>query len=176
MVCEDKDEEESSLRRIRKVCKGISVFIKIAFVVFCVCWLVAAGFVITSMSDSFSGEVGTNVIMHLLRGAVIAVLFLMLIGVFSDAANGRSPFTLEQVKRLRIIALSLLIYAVLEVVFSTSSVVMQLGNINSGYFSTNGSEIITIDFAPFIAAAVVCAFSFVFKYGVLLQEFSDETL
>ncbi|WP_417351661.1 hypothetical protein, partial [Gordonibacter pamelaeae] len=120
--------------------------------------------------------VGAKVIMHLLRGTVIAVLFIMLIGVFSDAANGRSPFTLEQVKRLRIMALSLLVYAVLEVAFSASSVMMQLGSINSGYFSTNGSGIITIDFAPFIAAAVVYAFSFVFKYGVLLQEFSDDVI
>ena len=176
MVCEDKEKEESSLCRIRKVCRYISIFVKIAFAVFCICWLVAAGFMVFSISGLFSEGVGAKVIMHLLRGTVIAVLFIMLIGVFSDAANGRSPFTLEQVKRLRIMALSLLVYAVFEVAFSASSVMMQLGSINSGYFSTNGSGIITIDFAPFIAAAVVYAFSFVFKYGVLLQEFSDDVI
>ena len=38
------------------------------------------------------------------------------------------------------------------------------------------SSLFAIDFAPLIAAAVLFAFSFVFKYGVLLQELSDETL
>ena len=44
------------------------------------------------------------------------------------------------------------------------------------YIVDSENAIIPINFAPFIAAAVVFAFSFVFKYGVLLQEFSDETL
>ncbi len=39
-----------------------------------------------------------------------------------------------------------------------------------------GNAIVAFNFAPLVAAAVVFAFSFVFKYGVLLQEFSDETL
>lgn len=34
----------------------------------------------------------------------------------------------------------------------------------------------TLNLFPIVAAAVVFAFSFVFKYGVLLQEFSDDTL
>ena len=82
---------------------------------------------------------------------------------------------MSQVKRLRIIAVLLLLYAVLDMVATNAMAVMQIDVINSGYISTN-SAIVTVNFTPFIAAAVVYAFSFVFKYGVLLQEFSDETL
>lgn len=53
---------------------------------------------------------------------------------------------------------------------------MQANGVNAGYISTNSDTIVSIYFAPFIIAAVVFAFSFVFKYGVLLQKFSDETL
>lgn len=174
MTCDDRLEAEASLCRVNKVCKGISTFLKIAFVVFCVYWLL----VVVFMAFSFSENDGIvlNIAMHLARGVVIAVLFVIVMGVFSDAAKGQSPFTLKQVDRLRLMALSLLVYAVLEVVFSASSAMMQLGSLNFGYFSTNNSAIITFDFAPLIAAAVVFAFSFVFKYGVLLQEFSDDAL
>lgn len=174
MTCDDRLEAETSLCRVNKVCKGINAFLKIACVVFCVFWLLVAGFMAFSFSEN--DGIVLNIAIHLARGAVIAVLFIVLIGVFSDATKGQSPFTLKQVGRLRLIALSLLVYAVLEVVFSVSSVMMQLGSLNFGYISTNNSAIITFDFAPLIAAAVVFAFSFVFKYGVLLQDFSDDAL
>ena len=70
----------------------------------------------------------------------------------------------------------LLLYAVLDSAITLNTAAMQLETFNSGYISTNESTVLTLNFAPFVAAAVVYAFSFVFKYGVLLQEFSDETL
>ena len=79
-----------------------------------------------------------------------------------------------QVKRLRIIAVMLILYAVFDIAMKYNAVFLQFNGMNSGYASMD--SMLTIDFAPLVVAAVVYAFSFVFKYGVLLQEFSDETL
>ena len=83
---------------------------------------------------------------------------------------------MAQVKRLQIIALLLLAYAVLDFVTAYNSASLQLQAINSGFISTNDSAILTLNFSPLIASAAVYAFSFVFKYGVLLQEFSDDVI
>ena len=61
-----------------------------------------------------------------------------------------------------------LVYAVLEVVL-TGVVPFMAGGVDEGFIPT-------LNLFPFVASAVVFAFSFVFKYGVLLQEFSDETI
>lgn len=176
MIEDDLNEAHDSLNRINRVCKGLSVFIKIAFIVFCVCWLFVAFFMVVSTQGSSHDVVMTKVGLHLARGVIIAILFLILIGIFSDAAKGESPFTMKQANRLRKISYVLVIYGVLEVILSISAAVVDYGGISSGYMSTDGTTIISFNLAPFIAAAVVYAFSFVFKYGVLLQEFSDETL
>ncbi|MEG0016407.1 MAG: hypothetical protein RR747_07480, partial [Gordonibacter sp.] len=90
--------------------------------------------------------------------------------------KGESPFVMAQVKRLRIVAGLLLVYAVIDSAVSFNTTLIQYGAMNYGYVSTNDSAIIAINFTPFAAAAVIFAFSFVFKYGVLLQEFSDDTV
>lgn len=181
MFTNEIEETNASLARINKVCMGISLVIKVVFAIICLFWLFVAGSMVISFVGSFdSGEISglgiIPIVLHILRGVIVAVLFVLLIGVFSETAKGESPFTLKQVGRLRQMALALLVYAILELMFSASSVMFQLGSLNSGYLSTSGSAIITIDFAPLIASAVVFAFSFVFQYGVLLQELSDETI
>ncbi|MBX9033040.1 hypothetical protein [Gordonibacter massiliensis (ex Traore et al. 2017)] len=181
MFTNELEEERASLMRTNRVCAGISVVIKVVFAIICLFWLfvvvsMIASFVNTSNAGgNFASDV-TPIVLHIMRGAVVAVLFVILNGIFSETAKGESPFTLKQVNRLRYMALALLVYAVLELIFSASTAMFQLGSLNSGYFSTNDSAIITFDFAPLIASAVIFAFSFVFQYGVLLQEFSDETL
>ncbi|MEA5020175.1 MAG: hypothetical protein VB027_07385 [Gordonibacter sp.] len=181
MMDEDSRATANSLMRINKVCMGIKIVLKVVFVIICISWVLVAGVMILSsagvLSSGESEDMGiVPILLHIVRGCVVAVLFVILIGVFSEAAKGESPFTLKQVKRLIMMSLALLTYALLEIIFSASSVMLQLGNLNSGYISTGSSAIITVDFSPFIAAAVVFAFSFVFEYGVLLQEFSDDTV
>ena len=178
---EDSRATANSLMRINKVCMGIKIVLKVVFVIICVSWVLVAGVMVLSFTGALSsGESGSTgivpILLHIARGCMVAVLFAILIGVFSEAAKGESPFTLKQVKRLRMMSLALLVYALLGIAFSVGSVMLQLGSLNSGYISTASSAIITIDFAPFIAAAGVFAFSVVFQYGVLLQEFSDDTV
>lgn len=108
----------------------------------------------------------------------MVVLFVIMIRVLEDAVHGESPFTLKQATRLKNASIALVVYAVLGIILGYFSTLLQMNGFSSGFISSdgNGNVIMPIDFAPFIAAAAVFAFSYVFKYGVLLQELSDETL
>lgn len=70
----------------------------------------------------------------------------------------------------------LVLYVIVDSVASLGIPFTQVNSVDLGYASVTGNTIIPINFAPIIAAAVVFAFSFVFKYGVLLQEFSDDAI
>lgn len=166
------EEANSSLQKTRKICNYISVGLRVVFGLICIYWIIVVGAMLLSMSNPSLVIVQDDGISFF---SILLYLAYGFINIFSNTAKGETPFAMSQVKRLRIIAVLLLLYAVLDMVATNAMAVMQIDVINSGYISTN-SAIVTVNFTPFIAAAVVYAFSFVFKYGVLLQEFSDETL
>ncbi len=183
MLDEELRETQLSLRQVGKACRKCVIATKVSFVIFFIFWLIAAGSMLLPFFErSFSIlNSDTNVfslILHIARGAIVVMLFLILIRILKEPIRGESPFTMRQVERLKAASAMLLIYAILEAVLGYCSALVQIGDFSAGYISSDGvtNAIMPINFAPFIAAAVVFAFSFVFKYGVLLQEFSDETL
>lgn len=174
-------ETQNSLTKVNKICKFICGLIKFVFVIFCVWWLLSSGLLFFSVFNS-GGSDHTGVTslialaLYIADGVVVAVIFVSIIKIFSDPSRGQSPFSMKQVYRSRLISLMLVLYTVLNTVFNwliTSS--PNLWNYGQGV-QLGDSSLFAIDFAPLIAAAVLFAFSFVFKYGVLLQEFTDDTL
>ena len=186
MLNEDALETQESISRINKVCKLINVVFKVILVIFCAYWVVAIvgmifGAANNDSSQQLAGTIFFQILLFSTHGVVIAFLIGVLIAIFSDASKGESPFTFIQVKRLRWIAGLLLIYAVLDFLITQnnallSNALLSYSGMDSGYISTSDISIIQVNLGPLIAAGAVYAFSFVFKYGVLLQEFSDETL
>ena len=179
----ETENTKASLDQVNKVCRRLRLAIKVIFVVICVFWAIAAGSMIwTLVNDGvFGAGTDTNIVsllLHIARGVVVVVLYLILAHIFDDTVDGESPFTMKQVDRLKAAALALVVYAVLGIVLGYFSALMQMNGFSSGYIPSAGSDnvIMSVDFSPFIAAAAVFAFSYVFKYGVLLQKFSDETL
>lgn len=174
-------ETQKSLSKVSKICNLISILIKIIFVVFCAWWLVSSALLCSSLfgADTLMGVDNVNVIdiaLYVADGIVVAVIFITTIKVFSDTAKGRSPFVIVQVRRLRLISLMLVLYTLLNTMFNMFTASNStLWNYGQGVQSV-GNILVAVDFAPLIAAGVVFAFSFVFKYGVLLQELSDDTL
>lgn len=167
----------ASLDKIKKICKFLNIAFKIIFVILCIYWVISTGSLIAALiTRSQSGVDIFRVLLCIAYGAVVAAMFLAFTSIFSDVSKGRSPFEMVQVRRLRTIAGLLLVYAILDTAITGNSTLLQTNGMDSGYVSMNGNTITTFNFAPLIAAAVVFAFSFVFKYGVLLQEFSDDTL
>lgn len=178
---EDIIEAETSLSRVYKACKSIDILIKVAFVVFCVAWLFSTFFMAYSLfNPEMQAEVNElnvfRVFLHLAYGFVIAFIFAIFIGIFSDVAKGNSPFVMKQVKRFRLIALLFVVYAVLDFLISSNNILMQFGGMVSGYVSTNDSAIVSVNVMPLVFAGIFFALSFVFQYGVLLQDFSDEAI
>lgn len=179
MPNEESSKTEESLSKVNKVCRFISLIMKIVFALICIWWIFAAGLMGASLvnPDAFDSVENVSIsglLLFVAYGVVIGVCFVILIKIFSDTAKGRSPFTMLQVRRLKTISAMLIMYAVFDIAMKYNAVFLQFNNMNSGYASMD--SVLTIDLAPIIVAAVVFAFSFVFKYGVLLQELSDETL
>lgn len=178
MLEADLAEANSSLKHIRKICQAISIGLRAIFILICIYWVVVVVSMLAALLQpgSVDGDASAlSVLLYIAYGIIIAILFVIF-RIFSSTSKGESPFSMKQVKRLRMISCLLLLYAVLDSAITLNTAAMQLETFNSGYISTNESTVLTLNFAPFVAAAVVYAFSFVFKYGVLLQEFSDETL
>lgn len=146
----DVETTERLLVKTRKICRLIGLAMIVVFVFLCIWWLASSGVMVCSLFDpGFSDNPvnGFTLVNYVLCGML-------------------------QVKRLRLIAISLLAYGVLEFVMTCSAAFM-----NQGWAgSSAGSVSPTLNFFPLVAAAVVFAFSFVFKYGILLQKLSDETL
>lgn len=170
-MIEEEKQARVSIGKIKKVCRVLDMLMKVIFVILTICWFFSLGSMLLSIANPNFFSTSSASLMD-----IVLCVFFVFAGMFSDVAKEESPFTLTQVKRLRIIATLLAVYAIIDIAASYNSAFLQLSTINAGYVSTNGSAIMKIDFAPFVASAVVFAFSFVFKYGVLLQEFSDETL
>lgn len=180
----DVETTERLLVKTRKICRLIGLAMIVVFVFLCIWWLASSGVMVCSLFDpGFSDNPvnGFTLVNYVLCGIAMAAICITLIKIFSDTSlikifsdtsKGHSPFTMLQVKRLRLIAISLLAYGVLEFVMTCSAAFM-----NQGWAgSSAGSVSPTLNFFPLVAAAVVFAFSFVFKYGILLQKLSDETL
>lgn len=175
-----------SLGRVRRVCRFIYIALKVLFAVFCVAWIVSLGTILYSLvNPSAFAEIENadlpSLILCILYGAIAAAMFVVFIRMFAGVAKSESPFTLIQVKRLRIISMLLVFYAIVDACVAISTPFLQLcqmgsNQMGSGYASTTEWVVFPINFSAFIAAVVVFAFSFVFKYGVLLQKRSDETL
>lgn len=162
---------EDSLARTGRVCKTISLLMKVVFVLLCAWWLASASVMAFSLIVPGFYDYAVTLpffLVYIASSAAMATVCVTLIKVFSDASKGRSPFTMLQVRRLRVVSAFFLVYAVLEVVL-TSVVPFMAGGVDEGFVPT-------LNLFPFVASAVIFAFSFVFKYGVLLQEFSDETI
>lgn len=177
----DEIEARESLSKLRTLCKRISVVLIIALVILCISWLFAISSMVISQISRETVNVRNdlttlNIAMYLVHAIIIVALFSILVRIFFSAAKGESPFTMNQVRRLRMISALLLAYALVDLGISCNNTLIQLDLMNYGYVSTSDSAIVPLNLGPFLAAAVVFAFSFVFKYGVLLQEFSDDVI
>lgn len=181
MIREDLIEVDMVLVKLKKACRYIGLVMKTVFVIFCVYWLVviagmAYALLYPGAMDIESGSNAFLVVLYIAHGCVIAAMLAIFIVIVTDTEKGKPPFTLLQVRRLRLIALLLIVYAVLDFAVTSNMASVSIAQVSSGYALTNDNVIVPINLAPIFAAGVVFAFSFVFKYGVLLQEFSDETL
>lgn len=182
MMSDEYDKIRLSLDRTKKISKVIKILFGFAFFCFtgflvALCAVIATSLMFPSiLPESLAVNVSALLVL-LAFGVVTWFLLKFVFDIFRDVAHGESPFTMRQVRRLRILAATFLASAIIEAVVSTGVIpVVQAGSMGISYVASSSVENLSINVGNLFCAAVFFAFSFVFKYGVLLQEFSDETL
>lgn len=174
MLDADTKETIHLLIKTQKICRIIRTATIAVFTFLCIWWLVSSCVMAYTLlnPELFDNPVtALSLAIYVISGVAMAVVCLTLIKIFQEASKGRSPFTMLQVGRLRLVAVALLGYAMLEFAMTCIASLTQ-----QGWMSSSSSGAPTLNLFPIVAAGVIFAFSFVFKYGVLLQEFSDDTL
>lgn len=176
-MLDDRSQTERSLTKTNRACRFISGLMKVIFALMCIWWLISVGVMCGSLLrpelfNNGNPVNGLTLAIYVISVTTMVVICITLIRIFSDASKGDTPFAMMQVRRLRLVAAMLLTYAVLEFAMSCNATFAQQEWISSSV----SSAVPTLNLFPFMAAVVIFAFSFVFKYGVLLQELSDETL
>lgn len=179
-MVEDNNGSPSSIRRTQKACKVFAIIMRIGIALSTIIWIA----IIVSMSSSLlsigpfedSNVSLVGIFMYACHCIILLVLLIIFHNVFSDTAKGKPPFASIQVERLRTVSALLLVLFALEAAISFLEPSLFFDHGGMEMSSATASSAVTIDMAPLIAAVVVYAFSFVFEYGVLLQEDSDEVI
>lgn len=175
------------LPRIAAICRFLSILCKAAFVVYALWSICAFALMCYSLaSASCSNEIALYAFalptVYLLYSANFCVLPLILCKILDDISENRTPFTMQNAKRLLLLSGALLLYAVLEAllgcidsqfIFMAGNNSIEVGNFIRDFSSNSGTM---LNLFPLLMSAMFFALSYVFKYGVLLQQESDETL
>lgn len=175
-------EIKKSLYRVKNISKGVYYLFNIFFYLYCLVGIFVIAMSVLALFSPETLQVNTStgwegVVGMLLLAIPIAVILKLLSLIFKDIANSETPFTMKQVKRLRLIALFTLIDVIINFIFSTgllgitSNIVGTLGVVSSEY--TNHA---TINLFEAFGALVVFCLSFAFEYGFLLQEDCNDTV
>ena len=111
---------------------------------------------------------------------MLSAIFWVASRAFGDIAHEHSPFTTINSKRIKRLAWAMLAVLVAEALASPeffSS--MNIPGLNAGIVATPdqlGNQLTFIDIKPAVLALVCFGLSYIFEYGALLQQVSDETM
>ena len=179
---DEGEDVEPRLRGIRKSSKvlkvvllGFAVLLGAAVVLFA--GLNIASCMFPGLGVSVSSDDPLSGFLSVADLCVYCAVFAIAGIVFRDISLGESPFTLKQARRIRAIAWLLLLCALTEALLPTGGIVAY--QVAGGVFGTeyHTSPISTsLRIGPIIVALVFFVLSSVFKYGVTLQELSDDTV
>lgn len=183
MSSKEAQELERSIARMRKICKVIRVLCLVCLISFSLVWIVFVCLLMHNAVTNQTTSIGLiDIATLLVFGTFVCLLLVIAFRAFSDIVSGESPFTFKQVKRLRLLGAILLAYTAAEILlsavpiaFSSGVEVFGLPFVIAGAGSTD-SPTIDVNALALIMSAMCFGFSVIFKYGVLLQQQSDDTL
>lgn len=178
MIGEEERIISDEISAVRKVCKIIRMVILVALVLFCAIVALFVGLLIVRSLDSASSVVLGSIGYVLLFGLDVAAILFIAARVFREAEQGH-PFARKQVSRLRCISILFVVYALIECIFAVNfQGTASIGGFDIGVLggdvSPTPSSFVNVG-ALLFAVAIYCV-SFIFRYGSLLQEMSDDTV
>lgn len=115
-----------------------------------------------------------NLVYSLAFSALVVAIMVMAIQLLQSIRKESTPFTLGNVRRLRVIGWMLIAFEVLQHVTMRLFWAVASGRVEDGervvyYYNSTAGMVMIVGLA-------VLAISVVFQYGVELQQLSDETL
>lgn len=173
---------EKSLARVKKAGRIIEVVCNALFVLAAIGLISMIGlflFQALGIDLPLPIEVSVKALLYGLPTGILTMAFLKVVSrIFSEVAQGESPFCRKQVNRIRWIAYLLFAKAILEAALSVgTSMIAQVGPYNITYIETGGPSGLSLNIdagAIFMGVLILCL-SIIFEYGSLLQRFTDET-
>lgn len=183
MISKNAKHIQNSLVHIKKISgvalKVIKVFLTvyllltIPFFCYSVVSIVASGLAPLDLLWA-----GLQILPMVLSVVVAISVCIALLYVFKDINAGSSPFTISQSRRLKLIGWLLLVSFILGAVVSVMPLpYTQIGSLTFGpYVSPHGPSGVDINLSYVLWAVVCFSFSYVFRYGALLQQLSDDTV
>ena len=142
-------------------------------------WLIQTGitvyFTVTGEPSAAAAEQNIFTLVYsLFFSAYIIAVMVMVIRLLQSIRRGKTPFTMDNVKRLRRIGVMLMLFELLQrlttrLFWAAASGAVQDGETVVYYYDSTAGMVLIVGLA-------VLSISLVFQYGVELQQLSDETL
>lgn len=186
-MTQNANYRELPLLRTAKVCRILSALCKTAFIILLLWSTLAFSvmcYAVFSSSPPIESILQSLVIpvAYALYSANSCLIPLILSRILGDISIDGKAFTLKNSKRLMFLAILQIVYALLEALLASSNqqFLSYVGNTSvevgrfAGDFLANAGT--SLNLYPLLMFAAFFALSYVFKYGVLLQQESDETL
>ena len=161
--------------RMKRICSIVRilsiiflVFFAAIYVVFISVSILSLGVESTMASIAYVG----------LHGLLICTVFVLVILGLSDVIKGSSPFTNKQAKRLLVAGVVFLVIALLEFLIPTDALVSFASNADSvvAIEASTTNATANADVAALLFSFASFCLSAIFKYGIILQQLSDETV
>jgi uncharacterized protein YggT (Ycf19 family) len=119
-------------------------------------------------------EVIGSIMMPLLGGVLLYTAYQF----FTDIVEQETPFTETQIKRLRFLGRVILLFGILDVVSALAIYILKMRDYYDYlvYHPSDLPPVFTANAYLFLAGLACYGAAMVFRYGMLLQQLSDDTL
>lgn len=173
---------ETEFTRVKKMARALSIVLNIVFYLFIAVWTIN---LICSCITFFRPDLmpasllsHTGVLVSIFIGGILLVVPLKTGAlILKDISKGTSPFTVVQANRVRMVAIVFLIYSIFDFLWSPDAVARFIfGHVSISSWSDGNPFTLHLNMGLITAAALFYSISVVFRYGVLLQNLSDETI
>ena len=178
----ESEEVRISLARLEKVAKPLYFVLRGIMVAFIVGWsLFFFAFFVSLTTPGFdlphlAGQILCGV--PAAMSALVSVSILYVVGtIFGSIRHGGTPFTIPIARQIKIVSLLLLASFFLD--FLVSAIPLDdysLGIVRIGIAKQGDGVIANLSVSTLVASMIGFVLSYVFKYGALLQQLSDDTI
>lgn len=173
----DRDLEQC-VSHVSLLCRCLSRFLSLLtalaispFFLLPLCWLLST---LSSGSISFGCSLPTIVILTV-QSILLAGTLWLLRSVFSEIAQKR-PFSIVQANRFRNVGIITLCYVLVELIpFNPGAIRFDLGDLSFA-IQLARFQPPTINVGVVLCSVTCFAISFIFRYGQMLQNVSDDTV